>query len=142
MWIVQVKYKDINISLLDKWFMHFPMEKKSSLGSFFFADVHWRNFSVVVGQWTFTSLLFFWEPRTITLQFTQRGCTYYKSNIGIIAHFKQNFYSGPNNLAGAFLWNIHFLRGIASLRNCFIKAHAKCKTSLYVLMEIDLPLGR
>ena len=62
--------------------------------------------------------------------------------ISIIAHFKQNFYSGPNNLAGAFLWNIHFLRGIAPLRNCFIKAHAKCKTSLYVLMEIGLPLSR
>ena len=85
---------------------------------------------------------FFWEPRTITLQFTQRGCTYYKSNIGIIAHFKQNFYSGPNNFAGAFLWNIHFLKGIAPLRKCFIKAHTKCKTSLYVLMEIFLPLSR
>ena len=85
---------------------------------------------------------FFWEPRTITLQFTQRGCTYYKSNIGIIAHFEQNFYSGPNNFAGAFLWNIHFLKGIASLGKCFIKAHTKCKTSLYVLMEIFLPLSR
>ena len=140
MWIVQVKYKDINISLLDKWFMHFPMEKKSSLGSFFFADVHWRNFSVVVGQWTFTSLLFFGNHAPLPHSLHGEGV--HIKAISIIAHFKQNFYSGPNNLASAFLWNIHFLRGIASLRNCFIKAHAKCKTSLYVLMEIDLPLGR
>ena len=49
---------NINISLRDKCLMHFPTEETSSLGSFF-ADVHWRNFSVVVGQWTFTSLLFF-----------------------------------------------------------------------------------
>ena len=138
MWIVQVKYKDINISLLDKWFMHFPMEKKSSLGSFFFADVHWRNFSVVVGQWTFTSLLFFGNHAPLPYSLHGEGVHTIKA-IGIIAHFKQNFYSGPNNLAGAFLWNIHFLRGIASLRNCFIKAHAKCKISIFIFLKRFLP---